>query len=108
MCADTNADAEAIESPMHEEDASSSRARKRGRYQYQEEEQLLRNVRTAYKLEPEPELEIELVPVPVPGGRPTLSSIASGCWCCTNCGGANTVLNDYCADPECGAAWGRM
>ena len=31
-------------------------------------------------------------------------SAANGSWYCTNCGGANSELNDYCADPDCGAA----
>jgi hypothetical protein len=31
-------------------------------------------------------------------------SAADGSWYCGNCGGANSALNDYCADPDCGAA----
>jgi hypothetical protein len=30
-------------------------------------------------------------------------SAAPGSWYCTECGGANSVLNDNCADPACGA-----
>jgi hypothetical protein len=31
-------------------------------------------------------------------------SVGDGSWYCTQCGGANSALNDYCADPDCGAA----
>jgi rubrerythrin len=31
-------------------------------------------------------------------------SAVDGYWRCPNCGGSNGPLNDYCADPDCGAA----
>lgn len=31
-------------------------------------------------------------------------SQGDGAWYCPNCGGANGLLNDYCADPDCGTA----